>query len=869
MAASFPFFRVNVLDQKISSAHDAAFKTLLDDEHDVIRAAHFAGAGGSEVVQRRTALIDRFLRDVHARLTDAGRRMPALLAVGGYGRGELNPRSDIDIMFLCRDEADRECSPDMLYALWDAGLDIGYSVRTVPECIELGRKDIKIRTALLESRLIAGEPSLYHAFHTSMRGEVFYWKSSAFIKEKMAERAIVRHKYGGSLYLREPNLKESPGGLRDLHTALWIACTHYRMSSFADLISNNVLTDGQFAVLLRSRSFLWRLRNELHYLSGRKNDQFTFDMQEAAARDFRYRDSAHLLAVERLMKAYFLHARNIREFYALVTGKVLPKPRQAWLGRAVSLGPFSRIGKALVASSPDLFQREPERILDAFQLMQSRGVVFSDGLKTMVREQRIDEDARTSPSAAAVFLSILDSPENLGETLTLMKDLKFLGRYIPEFRAIQALARHDYYHKYTVDEHILIAIKNLTDLWAGRYPSLAALSEALRRTKKRWVLFLAVLLHDLGKAYRVDHEQRGVELAERVLGRLGVGGEDKERMLLLIKNHVMMTGLSQRRELSDRKVIADFAALVRDAETLGMLYLLTYADISAVSPTAWTQWKATLLQDLYLRTLSHFEAGQTAVEEGRSRLIAAGEKIRALAKDAFTSGDLDSFIAAMPEKYLLYTSSRKAVDHLGMVKRLPDERLVIQHRQYPEKGYTELTVCAYDAYGMFYRTAGTIAAKNLSILRAQVYTARNGVMIDTFQITDAEGQLCPHEDVWASVKEELRQALSGGFRPPQAAGRYLPLKAGCAVVEPCVDFDNTTSDEFTIIDITAHDRVGLLYRITRTLYDLNLDIASAKIVTEGARVMDSFYVSDLFRNKITDGVRLDRIKTELLKALDS
>ena len=859
-------FPVNALDQQLSKSENK-IKTLLHEEDTMIRATHFSGAGGSEIVQRRTALIDRVLRDAHGSLASTG-AMPALLAIGGYGRGELNPHSDIDIMFLCRDEADRHRSPELLYMLWDAGLDVGYSVRTIKECVSLARQDVKIRTSLLESRLVAGDHLLYHSFLKLMQSEVFYWKASTFIKDKVAERNATRLKFGGSLYLREPNIKDGEGGLRDIHTALWISIVHFRITALAELVARGIITTGQFAVFQRSRNFLWQLRNGMHYLSGRKNDHLTFDLQERVAQDFHYRDSAHLLAVERFMKAYFIHARNIREFTSIVVAAVLKKPTRQWFERTLSLGQFKLVGRTLVPISDEVCGQDPALIMKAFQIAQSHHAVLSDRMRSQIRHCCIDDRTRTSSTASTAFLDILNNVDSLAETLVLMKDLRFLGRYLPEFRAIQALARHDYYHLYTVDEHILLAIRNLQDLWSGNYPGRKMLFDAFRELPRRWILILTVLLHDLGKAYRHEHEQKGADLAVVILERLGVAGEDRDRVLFLIRNHLVMANLSQRRELTDQKVIVDFSLLVGDRENLAMLYLLTYADISAVNPTAWTQWKATLLQDLYLKTLNYLDKSTLPVEDEPVRLAGASRKIRDAAAGMYSAEEIGSFLAAMSDQYILTTSVNRAIDHLGMMTRLPDEQLIIQYRHFPEKGYTELTVCAYDAYGMFYRTAGAIASKNLNILRAQVYTSRTGVMIDTFRLTDPEGKFCDYEEAWESVREELRVALTRGSRPP-APGLYASLQVIPGAVTPDVDFDNETSETFTIIDITGRDRIGFLYQVTKTLYDLNLDIGSAKIVTEGSRVLDSFYVTDLFRKKIIDTVRLVKIKDALLKVIGS
>jgi [protein-PII] uridylyltransferase len=844
--------------------YDGSMRTLLEEGSAELRAAHSAGAGGWEIVQRRTALIDRLLRDAHAGLARSV-PLPSLVAVGGYGRGELNPHSDVDILVLCRNEGDRQCAPGLLYRLWDAGMDVGYSVRTIAECLEQARGDLKTRTSLMESRLIAGDETLFNDYLGTMRSRVFYRNVPSFITSKLSERAAVRQRFGGSIYMREPNIKEGLGGLRDIHTALWVAFVKFRISNFDGLVSAGVITQDQFSIFIRSRDFLWRLRNEIHYASERKNDHFTFDLQERAAADFGYRDSTHLLAVERFMKTYFSHARNVAEFSSLVVNASLRKTVVRSSRTLRRLGPFSLFGRTLVAASEDDIESDPRLILAAFQAVQTRHAALSERLQEQIRTCRFDDRARSSPEAAALFLEILDRPGSLYDILSLMKDLRFLGRYVPEFRSIQALAKHDYYHRYTVDEHTLLALKALDRLWSGTFPSLAQLSSSFKEVPQRWVLSLAVLLHDLGKAYGRGHEHRGVELAGRILERLGIGPQESARIIFLIKNHLSMSTLSQRRELTDRKVISDFARRVGDRESLTLLYLLTYADISAVSPSAWSQWKAVLLQELYQRTLAVLE--EKTEDRDEEEVKRRTELIRKEAGALHAPAVIQSFLAAMPLTYLLFTPRARVLDHIAMMERLKNEPLVIRHRHQPDRGYTELSVCAYDAYGLLSRTAGTLASKNLNILRAQAYTSKNGIMIDTFQVTGPDGSICTFEDVWESVSTELRDVLTGRSRPPlPGASRGTAFPGRTPLVS--VDFDNTSSNEFTIIDVTARDRLGLLYRITRELYDMNLDITSAKIVTEGILAMDSFYVTDLLRKKVSDQDRLARIHDRLFAVLE-
>ena len=857
------------MEQNYLYTRDADVRLMMAEEGRVIRDAHFSGAGGSEVVRRRTALIDGVLKSIHGLLSRSG-PMPALLAIGGYGRAELNPHSDIDIMFLCRGDSDRHRAPEMLYRLWDTGMDVGHSVRTIEECVDLGRKDIRIRTSLMESRLIAGDVDLYNSFLSTMQSDVFFWKSSSFIQEKIAERLSTRQKFGGSIYLREPNVKEGAGGLRDIHAIFWLAAARFRITSLADLAAMGVLTSGQYAALRRSRNFLWRVRNELHYLSGRKNDHLTFDMQEHAAADFGYRSTSNLLAVERFMKTYFIHVRNISEISSLVSSAVLKRPiwrtfSSGWRRRVE--GPFMVMGRTIAPASDDIFIQDPARLLAAFEMVQSRGALFSERMKTLVREARFGDEFRRSPTAAGIFISILDRPERLFETLSLMKDLRFLGRYIPEFRVIQSLARHDYYHQYTVDEHILNAIRRIQELWDGRAAKPRSLGDALRGLRRKWPLMLSLLLHDLGKAAREGHDRYGVEIACRVLERMGIDGEGRERVVFLVKNHLLMSFISQRRELSDIKVIAGFARTVQDRENLSMLYLLTYADISSVNPTAWTQWKAALLEDLYLRTMSYL--GKTgAAELEQERLGAAVARLRGAVADAFGHREVEEFLADLPDKYILNTPVQTIVDHMEMMKRLPEERLVIKHRHHAGKGTTELTICAYDVYGMLASVAGVIAAHNLNIVRARAFTTRRGVMIDTFHVTDSDGNIMTYEDVWASIESDLRGGRTASRCIPTARETHPAHMAGASGPPASVEFDNETSDEFTIIDISCRDRVGLLHRIAGTLYDLNVYIASAKIATEGTRVMDSFYVSDLLGKKINDPGRIEKVRGVLLAALD-
>jgi [protein-PII] uridylyltransferase len=897
-----PLLRERLDGLRVSGGEDPrqaylrALRAFLDEGIGAIRRLHeeerSRPGSGLLVVRRQTALLDALVKELYRLAREQHHALAppedglAVLAIGGYGRGELNPQSDVDLLFVCPGAitpfAER-VAETVLYYLWDLGFQVGHSVRSFADCIRMVRGDFIVRTSLLEGRFLAGDASVFQRFTEDLRRDL-YAHADRFIKEKLANRERRHKTFGGSVFLREPQLKEGEGGLRDLQTACWIAKIKFKAETLDPLVRKGVLTPRDLERMSRVLDFFWRVRNEIHFRTGRKNDTLSFEIQEEVGAALGYTAGEGFTLLEQFMRDYYAHAREVRRLATRLINHSLVVPMR----RRPAIDRFRqrRLDDLLILSGGDLFisdaqkprlLEEPWRILELFRAAQQRSATVTGRTKDWILEQHEFPSARLEtfrrdPRAAQAFLGILGGPHGIHAALAGLHEVGVLGQYLPEFGALTTLVQHNPYHKYTVDEHTLKAIRQVEDLRATTHPQKAFMGKVLREVRRPDLLFLAVLLHDIGKALGKDRLHQGVEMVPVVASRLGLGPEETQMLVFLVEHHILMPQLAFRRELNDPKLLRDFAAVVRDTERLRMLYLLSYADVSAVGPEVWTDWKGALLQDLYLRSLRYLEVGEApyleeekeAVEEIRHRVLAdlPPELDRAAAI---------RFLGEMPPKYFLVTALQRMRDHLSLVRRLDRERLLITHRHDAARGFTELTVCAYDAFGFFYRTCGAIAAKNMSILGAEIFTSAGGVVLDTYRVTDPKGKLLPDEDIWQSIEGSLREVLTGRKRVEALLSRRTPLdpqwRKQYAYIEDRVVFDNTGSDAHTIIEVFTSDRVGLLYRIAKTLYELGVNIDSAKITTEQHRVVDVFYVTDLLRHKITAEPKLRRIHDGLLAAV--
>ncbi|MGE4580007.1 MAG: [protein-PII] uridylyltransferase [Desulfuromonadales bacterium] len=864
-----------------------ASRRYLDHHQARIRAKHDAGASGASVVGSLTSMIDTLIRNLYRSVSaDVPENLfgaCVLVALGGYGRGELNPRSDIDLMFFYsgkdKDFAEK-ISERMLYLLWDLGLDVGYSVRTDADCLQMADKDITARTALLDSRYLVGDEDLYQDYMRKVLAVVLSSNTGDFIRQKLDENARRLKKYGSSVYLLEPNIKEGEGGLRDLHAALWITRVKFKARNLRELIIKGVLTEREGEEYEAALDYLWRLRNHLHYLSSRKNEQMQFDKQEMLAQFFGYRDSRHGLAVEQFMQDYYSQATRIEHIASSLIAKATQQddPGSRILGyltrRVVDDGFYILRGE-LRLSDEALFERDPAAMMKAFLLSQRHGVSLNISVKGLIRDnlRRLNDKVRRTRAINEMFLEILRSPKGVAETLRDMHHLQFLNRFIPEFGRIYCKVQHDAYHIYTVDIHTLFAVEEVTKVWQGVYrEKKPVLTQVANDIEKRELLLLAVLFHDIGKGEGKDHCNKGADMIPTIARRLGLNREDSRRLEFLVRNHLKMAHISQRRDLHDDRLILDFARSMGMSENLRMLYLLTFADIKAVGPDVWSEWKGFLLQELYEKAYMVLERGDFQLEKRSEKVRNRKRKVLALLQDDYDPKAIRDALKTMSTRYLLSYRSAEIAAHLRLSFSRQNKALALQVEHVPEQEYSQVTIATLDVPGLFSKITGVMAANNINILGAQINTRSNGIVLDILQVRSSAGTIIADEAKWRHVEEDLAAVLEGRVKVDTLVKKmqrpsFLTEKARPRIPTR-VEIDNRASQEYTVIDIYTHDKVGLLYDITKTLKELGLYIGVAKISTKVDQAGDTFYVQDIFSQKILQEDKVAEIRQKLLLSLD-
>ncbi|WP_298273350.1 [protein-PII] uridylyltransferase [Geobacter sp.] len=867
----------------------AASKHFLTHYRGEIMALHRAGARGDSVVREITAMTDTLIRKLFRSITrdlsqhGKGKNHLTLMAIGGYGRGELNPFSDIDLMFLYsgKDQARVEdIAQKLLYFLWDMKLDVGYSVRNLQDCVEMAASDSTVRTALLDARVLAGSRILAKEFEKVMVTQILARRSDSFIREKVDELRKRREKYGSSVYLLEPNVKESEGGLRDLHTALWVAKIKYKVSDPKELIVKGVLSEEELAGYREALAYLWRIRNELHFSAGRKSDQLTFDAQTRLAAFFGYEDSGRTLAVEEFMRDYYLHATKVEHIASSLIATCSRRDEGAFrilgyfIRRPVGDGFYILKGE-LVVPDESVFEKEPARLMKIFEYAQKHGVAISVAAKALIRKSLhlVNDKFRRNKEVNQSFFAILRSDKGVSETLRLMHHLEFFNRFIPEFGHIFCKVQHDLYHIYTVDMHSLFAVEEIIRLLRGeREEELPLLTQLARQVDKRELLLLAVLFHDIGKGEGGGHAEKGSAMMPTIARRMGLSREDSERLEFLVGTHLLMAHIAQRRDLHDEKMIIQFARQMEKSENLKMLYLLTYADIRAVGVDVWTEWKAMLLQELYEKAFNVLERGDFRLEARSERVKNVKRKVLEIIGIDFPPAVVKEELKAMTIRHLLSNPPEVIAEHVKHLLQLEHEKIVTRVSHEPEGGYSNFTICILDVPGLFSMITGVMAANGINILGAQIHTSSNGKALDILQVNSPQGFVITDESRWKRVEDDLRQVLTGKIQVGALVAKRQRPTLLTERVKPRfpsrVEIDNEVSSDYTVIDIYTHDKVGLLYLITSTLTELGLYIGISKISTKVDQVADVFYVRDIFGHKITSPERLEEIRERLLKAIE-
>ncbi len=805
----------------------------------------------------------------------------SLVAVGGYGRGQLAPFSDLDLLFLVKRKALKETNDAieyLLYLLWDCGFKVGQATRTVSECMEYSEADLTVKTALLEARFIVGSESHCNQLKKKFRSANPPRKASLFIEGKLGERALRHEKAGISRYSLEPNIKEGKGGLRDLQTLFWIARYLYGGPDRELLSKHGVFTLAQGAQFRKAEIFLWTLRFHLHYVAKRAEERLTFDLQEDVAQRMQYKDHAGTLAVERLMKRYFLVAKDVGDFTRILiaaleadqtTSTLTELPRRLW-GRKSVEGFLIDNGRLSLRHVKDVSQN-PINLLKIFAVAQKNSMsIHPRALRVITQNvRRIDRDFQNDPEANALFLSMLCSKKDPSKTLRRMSEAGVLGRFIPDFARVIGQMQFDRYHHYTVDEHTLFALDNLHRIEHGTLANESPLSAKLfPLVLSRKALYVAVFLHDIAKGRGGDHSILGAEVAKRLCPRLGLTAQETDTVSWLILNHLEMSKTAFNRDLDDPQTIENFAELVQSVERLRLLHILTGADIRAVGPGVWNGWKVSLLRGIYSKTELWLNGGLT----GEARAALVKDRLQQLREELshWSSEEFKAYRSLGDDRYWLAYDAQTLAAHGELVNSAEAQDIMVDFRVNHDRAFTEVIVYTADRPGLFSKLAGSIALANGTIDGARIHTLNNAMALDTFFIRDAYGGSYDEPHQLASLETTIKKVLADDDKAlGKLKGRrsHLPKRMDVFRITTSVLFDNKSSRSFTVVEVSGRDRPGVLYAITNTLHTLSLTISSAKITNFGTRFVDSFYVSDTEGAKIKNQDRLDEIREAVLSAL--
>ncbi len=856
------------------------FRAALAEGLDSLKIKHAEGASGGESVRAHAELVDDLIRAlVRLIATEAVLDLPAapfvVVALGGYGRGELHPSSDIDLMVVHDGERTpfiRRVTQELLYTLWDLGLQIGHSLRSLDDCVAIARTDFPSLTSMQAARFVTGDRRLFGHFRRVLRESIFRRDFGEFLATTLSERDQRYRRHGASPYVGEPNVKESAGGLRDMHTAMWLSSAKFGARTLRELADKGLITPREQAATDAALTFLWRVRNELHFLAGHKNDVLSREVQPQIAKAFGYEDGEQSLGVERFMRDYYLHARVIHRLARRLIarcqetlsrrGAAERRQRQQALADGLV---FLDGALHLADGDAAVLRGEPVRIMKVFWHMHRLGCTLSPDLERSIEDalDAIDERVQRDPAVRDVVLDICRRWGRVGETLSEMHELGVLGRYLPEFAALTCLVQYDVYHKFSADQHSLIAVQHLEALAPGQSAESEGAALVFQEVEKPELLMLGMLLHDIGKAKGRGHVAKGIPLAGELTARMGLPAADAAMVQFLVAHHLTMSHVAQRRDIDDPRTIANFAAVMETPQRLRMLYLLTYADMRAVGPGVLTPWQAKVLHELYGRTLAHLTGGRVE-RPPRAQIV---ERLAERASGEVPRQAVRAHVAMVSDRYLAATSVQRMAEHLAMLQRLEGEPVVMELFHHPNLATSDLVVVARDVPGLFSLIAGTLAAHRINIMSAQIHTRADGIAIDTLQVNDPTGEPVTSAAQWARTLDTLRAVLTGEQRVEDVlASRRRRGREG-TVVRPKVVVDNQLSDDYTVVEVKCPDRVGLLYLITATLASLSFDIASARIATEIDKAVDTFYVHDGKGQKVEDPEAIERLRGALGEAL--
>jgi len=839
-----------------------------------LKMKHRSGLGGGAVVAGRSSLMDFLLGSIISgevdhggdgvhQVTDNG----CVIALGGYGRGELAPYSDVDLMFLRKGKLSSRASGEIqsiLCLLWDMGFQVGHSVRSLKESQEMAQQDLVSMNSMLDARFMVGDKELFAEFQKSLQRTIK--KRHKPLQEVIWRSVQERHEsHGGTAFIQEPDVKEAKGGLRDFHTIHWIAKGLFPNSPMSEVLNRHAVAPVEWKRAHLAYEFLLRLRNELHFMTDRRTDVLSHHHLASVIRSFDIKKGRFEKDSEAFLKYYYLQARRIAQVLEVLLAPLEKGSRSKSRWLSAKLIPFSA-GKAALKVPIDK-NRGPEHWMRVFRYSQNDPALVDLATKADIRRnlQAFKQNAFASPGISSDLRAILRAKGKVAVCLRQMHGLGFLGRILPEFGRLTCLVQHDLYHKYTTDEHTLRALDVLDRIASGTEARFHSYKQIMNEIHDASSLYFAVLMHDVGKGLGGGHSAKGAILVGKALHRLGFDPDESEKIQTLVRHHLLMGHVSQRRNLDEVETIEEFVAVIGRLDILNMLLLLTYADAQAVGPGVWTEWKDYCLWELYHRAYDRLMLTKSAalneeIEKARREIInAIGTEV--------TEKQINAHLRQLPKNYVLYTPVSQIVDQLRLVSKLEHSDMVLEWVDHPDQGYCDLILVTRDHPGLFAEIAGGLSAFNLNILSAQLNTRGDGLVCDVFQVGSLAGTYRLHHEDYPRVERLLKKVITGQTNIEDYVKAHAKPSLKAAPIHggfpPRIRIDNSVSPFATVIEIQAEDRLGLGYQIARTLSSAQLNIVFAKLSTEKSHAFDVFYVCDKRGNKVVEAQRLKQLEEQL------
>lgn len=852
------------------------YRDLIQAVTQALEQAFEAGVAADELVHGRAAFVDRLLRQIWADTGLGEQPDIALFAVGGYGRGELLPASDIDLLLLTPDgasENQQASIAEFLRRLWDGGLSVGHSVRTLDECISEATRDITVVTNLMEARLLAGCDRLFGTLMDAI-GPARIWPSREFFAAKLTEQSRRHQKFGDTAYRLEPNVKDGPGGLRDIQMIGWVSKRHLGARRMSDLVRHGFLTEDEYRELKAGQSYLWRIRFALHTLTGRAEDRLLFDHQVALAKQSHFADEDHNLAVEQFMQGYYRIVMNLERLNEMLLQhyrECILHADDACVSEPLNERFQIRLNFIEVRHE-SVFRDYPPALLEIFLLCARHTHIEGVRAATirLIRQHRhlIDDAFRRNPICRDLFMQILREPSGITLQLRRMNRYGILAGYLPAFGSIVGRMQYDLFHVYTVDEHTLMVLRNVRRFSlpqvAGDSPRYHAL---FRIQPKPELLYLGALFHDIGKGRGGDHSQVGAVEAETFCRLHGLSEADGELVSWLVRNHLLMSMTAQRKDISDPEIIHAFASQIGSQLRLDSLYLLTIADIRATNPELWNTWRETLLADLYAATRQLLAQG-LHVRQDHTDMIESvqRESLARLTKLNLPSEPAQALWHELSDDYFLRHSADEIAWHTASILE-SEQRPVVRIRQTTERGGSEIFVYAGDSTQIFAHITSTLDGLGLDIVDARITTAQHGWVLDSFMVLEEGGETIDGGFRAEEIVTRLRETLTQLHRPPEKVRRRMPRRLKHFDIPPRVTFSHDAPRHWTALELNTNDRPGLLSAVSQAMADQGVRIHNAKISTIGEQASDVFYVTTVDGHPIDDPSAQERIRTAMLKAL--